>query len=149
MYKWLLTVLALLLTACPVFSFHNAPAIPIEYRAAGVCQGVELTNNNADGRWSIHYMRRPEPHNTNLPSGQAVRVPDPNPSPELTLYVISRELMRIGSEFEVDLSWRCLPDKQPERVRFTYRWTREGLVITEDASLASGLRIVQESRNAW
>jgi len=150
MFRWFLSPLVLVLTACPVLSFEYAPNIPIEYKATGTCLGVELTNNIADGQWSIRYIRRAEPNSTNLPLGQAVRVPDPNPSPELTMYAISREQMRVGSRFEVDLTWRCLPDRQPERVQFSYLHASDlGLVITEDASLASGLRIVRESRRSW
>jgi hypothetical protein len=150
--KWCLAVLSLGLTACPVLSLHYAPHIRVEYKANGVCNGVEVTNNrnsNQDTNWGLGYIAARENGRTDsvlLPTGQAVRIPEPNQLPHSTWYFISGGgLLTPGTKLEVDLLWRCLPDKQSERIQFTHihmsAGPSKGLTITEDASLPSGLRI--------
>ncbi|GEM82759.1 hypothetical protein MHY01S_09250 [Meiothermus hypogaeus NBRC 106114] len=115
-----------------------------------------VTNHVEDSKWSIHKTVGPPIiiETAPLPAGQAVRIPDPQPFPETTRYTIWKynPEQEIGSKFLVDLTWHCLPDKQPERVEFlkiNETSNVEGLVIEEDASLPSGLRITREKRSVW
>ena len=155
--RWYLAGLSLILTACPLLSYTPAipPVLPVMYKANGVCQGVMVTNHVEDSKWSIGKAAEPPIlEATPLPAGQAVRIPDPQPFPETTRYTIRKHKAEeaVGSKFLVDLTWRCLPDKPPERVQFqkiNETSNLEGLVIDEDASLPSGLRIMREKRSRW
>ncbi len=144
--RWCIAPLSLLLTACPVLSFSYSAYVPIEYKANGVCNGVEVTNKkNAGGvGWGI-LPPEGRADGVNLPEGQAVRIPEPNPAPRSTWYALGSAPLPIGTNLELVLIWRCLPERPEEPIRFVHHHRtsgpRKGLTITEDPSLPSGLRI--------
>ncbi|WP_243030455.1 hypothetical protein [Thermus altitudinis] len=148
---WSLLALLPALGGCRIAIGVIGEFIPVLYEARGVCQGVAVTNH-AEKPWEIVVAQRSgDP--LRLPPGQTVRIPDPDPLPQKTLYVLNGpEGRTLGSPFSVDVSWHCLPDRPPERVSFTTTLDpnfEEGLVIVEDASVPSGLRIYRERRSSW
>lgn len=143
----LLGVLTLLLAACPVFSFNVPPSIPVEYKSSGVCSSIELTSNRATvdtiRYWGTKENGRSE--SVSFSPSETVRIPDPNPSPNSTWYLMSGGSQGIGANIPVDLTWHCQPGKEPVSVQFNHvnstSGSKKGLTITEDASLPEGFRI--------
>ena len=135
--RWLFLVLALVLAGCPLSYYLSV--IEVKYTSKGVCSGVELTTSNPE-IIEITYMGRPD--SVKLTPNQPVRIPDPdppNPEPRQTGYIIFFN-GPVRSPIEVDLTWRCLPDREPLRMRFTHydSQIRKILLITERADSTYG-----------
>ena len=108
---WSLLALLPALGGCRIAIGVIGPTTPALYKSRGVCQGVAVTNH-AEGSWRISVFDR-DLDPVQLPLGQPVRIPDPNPFPQETLYFLGGPKgLTLGSSFSVDVSWHCLnPDK--------------------------------------
>lgn len=143
-FHWLFPTLAVASAACELELSYYVPVTQAEYTSNGVCSGVELTNNNEKNR-GIGYLYRTEERTDAvvLTPGQPVRIPDPNPQPRKTYYILGFDYSERNSA-EVDLTWRCLPDKQPLRLQFTFYSKQrplKGLRITENPTSPHGFNI--------
>lgn len=140
----LFPLLAVAATSCQLQLSYYVSVTEAEYTSKGVCSGVELTTNNQKIT-SIGYLYRTEGRadSVRLTPGQPVRIPDPNPEPRRTSYILGFD-GPVRNSAEVDLTWRCLPDKQPLGVQFTYyggQSTIKGLRITENPASRHGFDI--------
>lgn len=138
--RWLFLILAIILAGCELTLSYYVSVTEVEYTSKGVCSGVELTTNNPKIT-GIGYMYSTEGRDDSvrLTPGQPMRIPDPNPEPRRTKYMLGFDGPVLKSA-EVDLTWRCLPDKQPLRVQFTY-YVGQSLRITENPASAHGFDI--------
>lgn len=141
-FYWLFPLLAVALAGC--VCCYTVPSTEAEYTSKGVCSGVELTTNNQKIT-GISYMYSTEGRTDSvlLTPGQPVRIPDPNPEPRPTYYGLGFD-GPVRNSAEVDLTWRCLPDKSPLRVQFIYyvsQFPKKGLRITENPASPHGFDI--------
>lgn len=143
-----LLLLLPLLVACPLLSFTLISAIPIEYQAREVCQGVEVrkldTTRESMDITLIRSKERDRPDvdtAVRLVTGQRVRIQDPNPAPRSTWYRASTGPEGAGTIIPIDLELFCLPERPSIRVSFNHpNYGTRGVIITEDANEPSGLR---------
>lgn len=150
--RWPLLGLALVLAGCPLG--WEFPA-PVEYTSKGVCSGVELTTPNPEVRRIVAYYDYP-PGNTgvDVTPNQPVRIPDPNrplhpDEPRVTRYYIAFHEPTITT-VDLDLTWRCLPDKEPVRVKYTYGSGNDRiLLITENPESPHGFDIQVMDHSAY
>lgn len=144
--RWSLLGLALVLAGCPLVWEHP---LEVEYTSKGVCSGVELTTPNPEvGRIIADPLDYDHPENAGVDviPNQPVRIPDPNRplppdyKPRVTRYDIGfRETF---FTVDLDLTWRCLPDREPLRVKFTYgAGNHKILLITENPDSPHGFDI--------
>lgn len=143
-----LIVLALVIAGCDLRSLLPI-GVPVRYMAAGVCDEVEVTDKNGGivgislHRFSgVDYPLSDPSQGVVLRKDQPVTIPHPGPTS--TGYMLSyRDFVRVGDSFTIDLEWRCLPHKEPLRIRQTFTsGVGKGFVITENAALPAGLEIV-------
>lgn len=143
--RWLLLGLAFALAGCQLG--YLVPIV-VEYTSKGVCSGVELTTRNPE-MVSISVVSTDYSgiRGASLTPNQPVRIPDPNPplppdyEPRLTEYVIYFDIP-VPSSIDADLTWRCLPDKEPLRARFTHSLNNpKALLITENPDSPHGFDI--------
>jgi hypothetical protein len=153
--KWFLGLLLLVSTGC-MFGRFGA-AIPVRYQSGGICSGIELTSHHEDvSGISYDSQKEGKSGRVDLVKDRPARIPDPNPSPQVTWYGMGSGPAYSGQQFVADLTWKCLPDKQPARVRFVYTagqrgekgLVHKGLQISENAASPHGFDIeVTEFRN--
>lgn len=137
----LLLILALVVSSCDLRAILPV-GIPLEYTSAGICSGVELTDNNGNIT-AIARLDPDSPKGIEVKRGQAVRIPDPGAG--VTKYNFGRDPASASSQIAADVEWRCLPDKPPVRVQFSYTVganPQKGLKITENAASPNGFDIV-------
>lgn len=146
--KLFLAVLGFSVVACNLLKFPMPfGGIPVEYIAHDVCAGVQITSNNDVAR-AIGFDESKEGRNdiVFLRKAQAIRIPDPKPQ-ATTWYRMNTEPNYVypDQKLSLDLTWKCLPDKEPRTVQFTTSTVGEkierGLRITENASSPNGFDI--------
>ncbi len=101
-FHWPFLILAIILAGCPLSYYVSVTEA--EYTSKGVCSGVELTTSNQKIT-GIGYLYRTEGRadSVRMVQGQPVRIPDPNPEPRRTNYILGFD-GSVRNSAEVDLT---------------------------------------------
>lgn len=141
-----LALLSFVISACNLLpSSKLGIGIPVEYVASGVCAGVEITSNNGVVTGIAYdYSKEGKNDGVTFVSGQPVRIPEPKPQ-ATTRYAMGTEPASGGQQLAVDVTWKCLTNKQPVSIRFMYTVggsIEKGLKITENPASPNGFDVV-------